>query len=151
MTSGDRVVVDTNVLLAATDPERKLHPQALTVLNEWPNRGHRLCVSGQILREYMVVATRPAEANGLALAVPSALANVAALSARLRLLEETERVALRLRELVRSTDCTGSRIHDANVVATARAHGVGRLVTANVRHFRPFSQELEVTDLAAVA
>ncbi len=149
--SVDRVVVDTNVLLAATDPERALHRQALTVLNEWPNRGHRLCVSGQILREYMAVATRPAEANGLALDMPSALANVAALSARLRFLEENERVALRLQALVRSAGCTGSRIHDANVVATARVHGVGRLVTANVKHFRPFSKELEVTDLAAVA
>lgn len=61
------ILVDTNVLLAATTPGRSLHSAALEVLNEWPNGGVSLLTSGQILREYLVVATRPASSNGLEL------------------------------------------------------------------------------------
>jgi len=71
----DAVLIDTNVLLSATTPARKLHRHALTVLADWPQQGIPLWVSGQALREYLVVATRPADVNGLGLAVEDALAN----------------------------------------------------------------------------
>ena len=148
--SADRVVVDTNVLLAATAPSRSLHRQALAVANGWPNHGLRLCTSGQILREYLVVATRPLAANGLGLAVSAALANAAALAGRMRLLDEDGRVALRLRELIGESSCSGARIHDANVVATAQVHGVGTIVTANVADFRRYASQIEILDLHEV-
>lgn len=58
------VLVDTNVLLAATAPLRPLYRAALMVLNDWPNKGILLAVSSQVLREYLAVATRPVEVNG---------------------------------------------------------------------------------------
>ena len=55
----DRAVfVDTNVLLSASDPQRALHHAALEILNDWPNQGQALATSSQVLREYLVVATR---------------------------------------------------------------------------------------------
>ena len=33
----DRVMVDANVLLAATDESRAEHHDALTILNDWPS------------------------------------------------------------------------------------------------------------------
>jgi len=138
------VLLDTNVLLEATAPARDLHRAALRVLDEWPNRGARLCVSGQILREYLVVATRDPEHNGLGLGVTDALANVEAFAGRCRFLGETREVAERLRELLRSVDCTGKRIHDANLVATCLAHGVSGLVTANLGDFERFGNQVDV-------
>ena len=44
---------DTNVFLSAVDRKRRLHAQALHVLNALPNRGVALCVSGQIVREFL--------------------------------------------------------------------------------------------------
>jgi len=104
-------------------------------------------VSGQILREYLVVATRGAEHNGLGLAVSDALANVEAFADRSHFLAETPEVAVRLRELIRSVDCTGKRIHDANLVATCLAHGVPGLLTANLADFERFGDRVEVTSL----
>ena len=49
MTAGERLFCDTNVLVSAVDRRRKLHAQALHVLNALPNRGVTLCVSGQIV------------------------------------------------------------------------------------------------------
>lgn len=138
------VLLDTNVLLEATTPARDLHRAALRVLDEWPSRGIRLCVSGQILREYLVVATREPEHNGLGLSVTDALANVESFIERCRFLGETQEVAKRLRELLRGVDCTGKQIHDANLVATCLAHGVPSLVTANLGDFERFNNQVEV-------
>ena len=46
--------------------------------------------------------------------------------------------------------CSGKQIHDANLVATALASGIARLVTANVEDFRCFTPEMEIVDLGAL-
>jgi predicted nucleic acid-binding protein len=151
MTAGRLVFVDTNVLLSATVPARLLHRAALSVLNDWPNRGFTLMASGQVLREYLVVATRPAEVNGLGMSLAAALENVAAFSARLRLLGETEQSWGRLQTLLHTQGCRGKQIHDANIVATAITAGVRSLVTANSLDFTRWAPAIEVLDLAEVA
>jgi predicted nucleic acid-binding protein len=145
------VLIDTNVLLSATAPLRRLHGAALTVFNDWPNQGRILATSTQVFREYLVVSTRPIEVNGLGLASADALANIAAFRTRVRLLADSELVWNRLRALIETYGCLGKQIHDANLVATALTSGVARLVTANTGDFVRFSSEIEVIDLDALA
>ncbi|MEA2691465.1 MAG: hypothetical protein QOJ16_852 [Acidobacteriota bacterium] len=144
------VLVDTNVLLSATAPHRPLHRAALAVLNDWPNQGIVLATSVQILREYLAVATRPVDVNGLGLGCAEALANVAAFRGRTRLLADGEPVWDRLQALVGTHGCKGKQIHDANLVASALSSGLTRLVTANIGDFSRFAAEIEVIDLAEV-
>ena len=91
-----RTVVDTNVLLTATDESRLLHGDAGRRLNESGHRGLHLAANGQILREYLVAATRALEMNGLGLQVRDAAANVTELLRCIHLYDETEEVARRL-------------------------------------------------------
>ena len=147
--AGKTLLVDTNVLLEATAPARPLHGRARAVLDDWPNEGIRLFASGQIYREYLVVATRPTEQNGLGLDPADAVANVVAMSGRLTPLDERRRVSERLRALVRESGCRGRSIHDANLVATALEHGVEGIVTANVTDFARFESHVELLDLAS--
>ncbi len=144
--AADSLLVDTNILLTATSPSRRLHRQALEVLDEWPSRV-RLCTSGQILREYLVVATRPEEDNGLGLEQEEALANVRAFLERMRFLDEGRAVHERLRGILLEVDCAGKQIHDANVVATAQSHAVGSVLTQNADDFRRFAHLVEVVPL----
>ncbi len=144
--AAEHILLDTNVLLAATDTARAEHAAALRVLNEWPGSTGYTC--GQILREYLVVATRPTDVNGFGLSTDDGLRNVAALRERLRFLNESERVHARLVELLAATPCTGVSSHDANVVAVALAHGVGTIVTANVADFARFGAAIQVVPLA---
>jgi len=144
------VLVDANVLLSATAPLRPLHRAALTVLNDWPNRGLLLAASVQVLREYLVVATRPVEVNGLGLDIADALANVASFRARMRVLVDSEPVWDRLQGLIVTHGCKGKQIHDANIVASALTWGLPRLVTANVGDFNRFAGEIEIIDLATL-
>lgn len=145
---GDHVLIDTNVLLAATDEARNDHVASAAVLSTWPARGFTCYTSGQILREYLVVATRPAAVNGLGMSRGDALNNVAVLRDRLRFLPESEKVHVRLLELLSLLPCTGKHIHDANIAATALAHGVTTVVTRNTDDFRPFGPHLRVVDVA---
>ena len=142
-------ILDTNVLVSATASPRALHGTAQSVVR-WPAFGRQICVSGQILREYLVVATRPLESNGLGLAPTDAVANVSAFRAVMRCLDENDDVQERLAELVRMRKCRGVVIHDANIVATALAHGVPAIITENQADFRQFDGLVEVIPLASI-
>jgi predicted nucleic acid-binding protein len=142
-----RVMLDTNVLLAATDEGRPEHRDALSVLNDWAAADAGLCVSGQVLREYLTVATRPADSNGLGLKLPDAVANVRAIRERTTLLAEDSRVADRLLGLLADVECLGKQVHDANLVATMLVHGIGTIVTANLADFARFERHISLIRL----
>jgi predicted nucleic acid-binding protein len=145
----DRAMLDTNVLLAATDKGRAEHEQALKIFNDWPGRGTTLYTSGQIMREYLAVATQPAGKNGLGLKLADALANVHAFRGRTSLLAEDGKVADRLLALLADVACGGKQVHDANVVATMLAHGIDTVVTINLDDFTKFGGHVRLVGLSA--
>jgi predicted nucleic acid-binding protein len=140
-------MLDTNILLTATDEGRDGHERALDVINGWPAQGTTLYTSGQIIREYLSVATRPATHNGLGLTVPDALDNARAFRSRMVLLAEDAKVADRLAELLEETKSGGKQVHDANVVATMLVHGIDTVVTLNTGDFARFDQHVQVSGL----
>ena len=134
-------ILDTNVLVSSTASRRALHDVAQNIVR-WASLGGRACVSGQILREYLVVATRPRASNGLGLVPADAAANAMAFRSVMRCLDENDEVQDKLAELVRTRKCKGVIIHDANIVATALVHGIPAIVTENQADFRQFDQFL---------
>ncbi len=138
LTVGDIVFVDTNILLIATDGGREGHKEARTLIAKAARAGVHLAFSGQVQREYLVVATRSPDLNGLGMTASDALSNVEAFLSRIALCEESEPVSERLREIVREHGVCGKRVHDANIVATMRAHGVSVLLTENPTDFQTF-------------
>lgn len=141
------VFLDTNVLLEATDTARAHHAIAHRIFSTWPERGIDLSVSGQVLREYLVVATRPRESNGLGLGSVEALENVRRFRSRAAICPETEQVFGLLQQLAGRLQTQGKKFHDLNIAATALATGLKTIVTANPRDF-PAEFGLEVIDLA---
>ena len=135
MKRGDVVFLDTNVLLAATDTGRRAHVAAVSVFTKLTGDGIHLAISGQVIREYLVVATSSVEQNGLGLKLHDALDNVAEFRSRTIFLEETLEVMDKLVELIKSAGIHGKRIHDMNIAATMLSHGVGTLVTFNPGDF----------------
>lgn len=145
--AADRVVLDTNILLAATDYTRAEHVLAVEALDVWLASGLVLYTSGQLLREYLAVATRPTERDGLGMGQSDAVADVSALRSRLRFLTEDARAADRLTLLLGAVTRTGAQVHDANIVAAMLVHGIDTVVTSNVDDFRRFDAHVEVTPL----
>ena len=133
LAAGDILFVDTNVLLTATGESRPQHRDA-----------------GRLLGEYLVVATRPLDANGLGLHVRDAMANVSEFLRYVHLYDESEEVARRLRQLGLTYALHGKRLHDANIVATMSIHGIRALVTQNPGDFAPFD-EIDLVTFADIA
>lgn len=138
------VVVDTNVLLAATDTSRVAHAAAIEFLNE---DERRLAMTPQIVREYLAVVTRPVQVNGFGLAAEDAVANVEQLLDDMELLPEDGATTHRLVDLVAQGSAVGKQVHDANVVAAALAHQAGAIVTSNTRHFSRFAELIAIENL----
>ncbi len=132
---GSEVFVDTNILLAATDTSRGDHQNARAFLQAG---GVHLVTSGQVLREYLVVATRPLDRNGFGMSPEDACLNVRQFLARITFLGEPTDAST-LIELVQDNQLRGKVIHDANIVATMRAHGIDDLATLNGKDFAKFS------------
>ena len=142
----ESALVDTNVLLCATDRSRHRHSEARDLFRTSRAGGYTLALSGQIVREYLVVATRPAEVNGLGMNCADALHNISRIATRAIYCEETEAVSARLRALIGIYSLSGKRIHDANVVATMAEHDIGWLITENKPDFEVF-REIQTLDL----
>ncbi|MFO8073345.1 MAG: PIN domain-containing protein [Polyangia bacterium] len=140
MAADSPLFLDTNVLLCATDTTREHHEESIALLRA---AGIPLSLSGQVLREYLAVATRPPEVNGLGLDPAGAISNVEQVCGRAALLEETERVWDELVELVRRHSLKGKRIHDANIAATAIVHGQEGIATLNPSDFDFLNDEPE--------
>ena len=132
---GDLVMVDTDVLLAATNTARTDHEASRCVFSRAPAEGIHLATCGQVLREYLVVATRPVAVNGLGLGAPDALKNLAWFRKRMVYFEELEAVHRKLVALIESTGVSGKRVHDANIVAVMQLFGIRYLVTNNPEDF----------------
>jgi len=146
VTRADVVVVDTTVLLSATDRSRVQHEAARTFLREDPRDLH---LTAQVAREYLAVATRPTGLNGLGLAPEAAVANVRELSRSLGMLPEGTASTSHLLRLVAAGAGTGRQVHDANIVAVALAHGAAAVVTDDTSHFARFADQIRIEPLTA--
>jgi len=151
MTMVDEILfVDTNGLLTATDKSRQLNCEALKLLSGTIGLDKRLAISGQVVREYLVVATRPVADNGLGLSAGQAEANVSEFLRHLALYDETEAVPKQLRQLATAHNLHGQRLHDANIVATMMVHRIRTLLTQNGTDFAPFSDDITIVTIPDV-
>lgn len=150
MTPGKRVLVDTNVLLEATDEGRPLHERAVELFRVAPARGLDLFLATQNLREYLVVATRPLENNGLGMPMADALENLSRFRQRAAVVGETVPASERFLRWAARFGLSGKHLHDLQILATSAAAGMDGLITANPRDF-PDTGEIEVISLAELS
>jgi predicted nucleic acid-binding protein len=144
--TGDIVFVDANVLVYSTVPAAPFHRDAFDALTALGAAGVELCVSRQVLREYMAALTRP-QSYTPALPFPAVERNVRRFEAGMRVAEDGPAVFARLLGLLGSVPCGGKRVYDANVVATMLAHGVPNVLTHNVADFRRLAAHVAVVPL----
>ena len=140
MKSDDLLLVDTSVLLEATDTARPAHRAARHLIEHRP----RLVFPSQVIREFLVVATRPVEANGLGMSLSDALDNTREFRRVIRLMAEEKPTLPTLLSLLNECPCHGKRIHDAHIVAAAIVHGIHTISTMNVDDFQSFAARVHV-------
>ncbi len=137
-TAGEIFFIDTNVLLTATDNTRKHHFKVKKLFKSAIKAGFHLAFCGQVIREYLVVATRPVDVNGFGLCPGDAVHNIMEFQKLLVTYDEKKTTAESLQHLVVKYLLKGKRIHDANIIATMKTHGIKYLITDNSADFKCF-------------
>lgn len=146
--AADLVFIDTNVLVAGSVEGHPSHAVATAMLERLARDGATACISAQVCREFLAVLTRgPVE--GRTFSVDEALEVLVRWTASCEVLDDSGAVLPELLELVRRFGVRGKQVHDANVVATMRTHGVTRLATLNWSDFRRFDQLIALAPLVS--
>ena len=75
------ILLDTNILTRNAQPHHPMHRDAVDSVAELRRQGEVLCLVPQDLYEFWVVATRPADQNGLGLTPAEAEVELSSLKA----------------------------------------------------------------------
>lgn len=142
----ERVFLDTNVLLEATDEGRRFYAQATGMLRDFAKRRWSLHCTAQVLREYLVVATRPESANGLGLSLPDAVANIRQFRRKVALVLESAVCMDTLLTWAERHGTIGRKLHDLQILVAAYHGGMDALLTANTKDF-PVIEEIAILPL----
>jgi predicted nucleic acid-binding protein len=143
---GDRVFLDTNVLVYANAAEAPLHHVALRAIETRYDARVELWISRQVLREYLATFSRPQRfLNPRPIA--TVVERVRFFQSRFRVAEDSPHVTERLLALMQQIAIGGKQVHDANIVATMQAYGIRHLLTHNTDDFIGFSHLITVLPL----
>jgi predicted nucleic acid-binding protein len=138
MKDGERVFIDTNILLRANIPTAPLHEAARkSVENLW-DEGAELWISRQVLREYIVNVSRE---QGLFQPMPPATieARISYFQRVFRIADDKQETTKHLLKLLQEIKFGGKQVHDANIVATMLSYNIPYLLTLNIDDFKRFS------------
>ena len=135
--------IDTNVLVYGSAPGAPNREKARAALAAYGASGERLCISRQVLREFVAVITRP-QIWAQAKSPPEAALAALTLASDFEILEDGATVCEELLDLCRRYSFGGRQVHDANIVATMLAHQERRLLTFNDADFRRFAELIEI-------
>lgn len=143
-------LLDTNVLLRSCDPNSPWQALADASVTQLLGRSDQLYITSQNIIEFWVVATRPAQVNGLGWSVEQTRIEIEQILNQFPQLEETPQIFPHWFNLVTSYQIQGKRVHDARLVAVMLAHSVTHLLTFNPDDFRNIN-EIVVVHPQAIA
>ena len=140
---GERVFVDTNVLVHAAVPTSPVHASARNALRSLHGARAELWISRQVIREYLAVLSRT---QTYARPVPMAalVEDCQRFEQTFKVAHETNAVTRVLLEIVQSAVVAGKQVHDASIVATIRSYGIRKLLAHNADDFKRFSDLITV-------
>lgn len=143
-------LLDTNILLRSSDPSSPLQGLADLSVTRLFGRNDQLYITSQNIIEFWVVATRPAQVNGLGWSVEKTRTEIEQILSQFPLLEETSEIFPYWLNLVTTYELQGKRVHDARLVAVMLTYGITHLLTFNPDDFRRIN-EIIVVDPRSIA
>ncbi|WP_242044697.1 type II toxin-antitoxin system VapC family toxin [Anabaena azotica] len=143
---GRPVFLDTNTLVYASLSESPFHQVTMETIQSFYDAGVELCISRQIIREYLATLTRPQQFTN-ALPIATVLEDIQYFQSRFLIAEDSSQVTERLLTLMEEIPIGGKQVHDANIVATMLVYGIPQLLTYNTSDFARFSGLITILPL----
>ena len=143
---GDRIFIDTNILLYANFTSSPFHSAALSKLQELISKNDDLWLNRQSFREYWVGKSKAMHA---AMAFnPTEIRNdIYQFQQIFQIADETDTITQKLLELAFKYHVVGKQIHDTNIVATMFVNNIPNILTHNISDFNRFSSEINIIPL----
>ena len=126
-----RVLLDTNILLRLALEAHPTHSEAVSAVKRIRQRGDEPAIVPQVLYEYWVVATRPADKNGLGLSPVQARQAIDEFTRSMIILRDERGIFMNWLTLVTDHAVSGKRSHDTRLVAAMLRHDLTELITFN--------------------
>jgi predicted nucleic acid-binding protein len=123
------VLVDTSTLLRTLQPQHAQLETARAAIKALTAQGRDLHIVPQNLIELWVVATRPADQNGLGMTPAAVHGELTRLKSMFVLLPETPAIYPVWESLVTHHQVSGKPAHDARLVAAMQVHGLISILT----------------------
>jgi len=114
-------LLDTNILLRASDPNSSSYPLIMNVVDMIIRQGGECLITSQILIEFWVVATRPKDVNGLGWTTQKTQQEINQILSQFSLLEESPDIFPLWFQLVTIYNIKGKRTHDIRLLAVMKA------------------------------
>ncbi len=130
-------LLDTNILLRASDPNSSSYPLIMNVVDMIIRQGGECLITSQILIEFWVVATRPKDVNGLGWTTQKTQQEINQILSQFSLLEESPDIFPLWFQLVTIYNIKGKRTHDIRLLAVMKASNITHLLTFNPDDFIP--------------
>lgn len=144
---GEPLFLDTSLIIAATVEAHPGHSASTAFIDAQVAQDRPMCISLQVCREFLVVLTRQ-PVSGRVFALPESLAALDVWLTGCRVLEEDSSVLQECLRLVQQFGVLGKQVHDCNIVATMRAHGIRHLATRNAADFKRYASLLSLEAVA---
>jgi predicted nucleic acid-binding protein len=138
MAGSEACLLDSNILLRISKSDDPHHAAIVQALKTLVGQGVRLCYTSQTLGEFWNASTRPIDKNGFGLAVAETESLARVIERNFEFLPDSREVHERWRALLVKHNIQGVQVHDARLAASMYVHGVGQILTINVRDFRRF-------------
>ncbi len=135
------IVLDANILLRLADNKDPKHEMTVGAVFRHA-RTDQLVIVAQSLYEFWAVATRSTAGNGLGMDIARVDRWIERYRRMFPLVADSAQVVDQWQALVRKHKVTGVQAHDARYVGTMLVHGIPKLMTYNIKHFRKFPIEL---------
>lgn len=136
------VLVDTGVLLRLINEADAHHDLVVRALDALVKQGERLVTTVQNIAEYLNVATRPAELNGLGRSPVETLTSLAeSIEPACTVLGEQVDHYDEFKRLLTTYEVRGKQVHDVRLVASMATWKITKILTLNERHFLRFTTE----------
>lgn len=147
MEDSSSIFIDTNILIYANVPDSPFHEAAVAKVRNLQLSGIEICISRQVIREYLVTMTRPGNfiENVDQEVVISELQKF---EESFTIFDEKADVTKCLLGLLKSYPIAGKQVHDANIVATMLTHNISTLLTHNEKDFKRFADRITLVGLA---
>jgi len=131
---------DTSVVLRLAQPHLPIYQTVFQALAKLRRSGEQIIVVPQILVEFWVVATRPANVNGLGMTTDNAEKELENLQSIFTVLPENERIFDEWKAIVTKHKVSGKPEQGARIVAAMMVHKIESILTLNAGDFKRYTE-----------